>query len=77
MKAVQVMMDERLLQRLDDDDEVRRIGRSAVLRRAAVEYLQRRRARQVSDAYARAYGQDAGPGEEFAGWEHEGAWPEA
>ena len=77
MKAVQVMMDERLLQRLDADDEVRRIGRSAVLRRAAAEYLQRRRARQVSDAYARAYGQDGGLGEDFAGWEHEGAWPEA
>ena len=70
-------MDERLLQRLDADDEVRRIGRSAVLRRAAAEYLQRRRARQVSDAYARAYGQGAGLGEDFAGWEHEGAWPEA
>ena len=70
-------MDERLLQRLDADDEVRRIGRSAVLRRAAAEYLQRRRARQVSDAYARAYGQGTGLGEDFAGWEHEGAWPDA
>ena len=77
MKAVQIMMDERLLQRLDADDEVRRIGRSAVLRRAAAEYLQRRRARQVSDAYAHAYGQGKGLGEDFAGWEHEGAWPEA
>ena len=76
MKAVQVMMDERLLQRLDADDEVRRIGRSAVLRRAAVEYLRRRHARQVSDAYARAYGRGKGLDEDFAGWEHEGAWPE-
>ena len=69
-------MDERLLRRLDDDDEVRRIGRSAVLRRAAAEYLQRRRARQVSDAYVRAYGNDEGLDDDFAGWEHEGAWPE-
>ncbi len=70
------MMDERLLQRLDADDEVRSIGRSAVLRRAAAEYLQRRRARQVSDAYARAYGHGEGFDDGFAGWEHEGAWPE-
>jgi metal-responsive CopG/Arc/MetJ family transcriptional regulator len=77
MKAVQVMMDEHLLQRLDADDEVRRIGRSAVLRRAAAEYLQRRRAQQVSDAYARAYARGQGLDEDLAGWEHEGAWPEA
>ena len=76
MKAVQVMMDERLLQRLDADEEVRRIGRSAVPRRAAADYLQRRHARQVSDAYTRAYGRGKGLDEDFAGWEHEGAWPE-
>ena len=69
-------MDERLLQRLDADDEVRRLGRSAVLRRAASEYLQRRRTRQVSHAYVRAYGQGKGLDDDFAGWEHEGAWPE-
>lgn len=76
MKAVQIMMDERLLQRLDADDEVRSIGRSAVLRRAAAEYLQRRRARQVSEAYVRAYGHGDGLDDGFAGWEREGAWPE-
>lgn len=77
MKAVQVTMDEHLLRRLDADDEVKRIGRSAVLRRAAAEYLQRRRSRQVADAYARAYGPGKGLEESFAGWEHEGAWPDA
>ena len=76
MKAVQVMLDERLLQRLDDDDEVRRVGRSAVLRRAAAEYLERRRKRRVSDAYERAYGRGRGLDDDFAGWEREGAWPE-
>lgn len=70
------MMDERLLQRLDADTEVKRDGRSAVLRRAVALYLRRRRARQVSEAYARAYGQGEGLGAELAGWEHEGVWPE-
>jgi metal-responsive CopG/Arc/MetJ family transcriptional regulator len=34
MKAIQVTFDERLLCQFDADDEVRRDGRSAVLRRA-------------------------------------------
>ncbi len=69
------MMDERLLQRLDADDEVGRVGRSAVLRRAAAEYLDRRRKRRVSEAYVRAYGRGEGL-DDFAGWEQEGVWPE-
>ena len=55
MKAVQVLFDEPLLKRLDADDEVRREGRSAVLRRAAAEYLRRRRASHISEAYRKAY----------------------
>jgi metal-responsive CopG/Arc/MetJ family transcriptional regulator len=76
MKPVQVLFDERLLRRLDADDEVRRLGRSAVLRRAAAEYLKTRRSRRVADAYRRAYGTEKGLGSEFDGWEGEGAWPD-
>lgn len=76
MKAVQVLFDEALLRRLDADAEVRKLGRSAVLRRAAADYLRRRRTRRISDDYRRAYGHDRGLGEEFAGWVDEGAWPE-
>jgi metal-responsive CopG/Arc/MetJ family transcriptional regulator len=75
MKPIQVLFDEPLLERLDADAEVRAHGRSAVLRRAATEYLRRRRARAVSDAYRRAYGSKSGLGEEFSGWPDEGAWP--
>jgi metal-responsive CopG/Arc/MetJ family transcriptional regulator len=75
MKAIQVMFDERLLKQLDADGEVRARGRSAVLRRAAAEYLRRSRARRLSDAYRRAYGDGSGLGDEFAGWEDEGSWP--
>jgi metal-responsive CopG/Arc/MetJ family transcriptional regulator len=76
MKPVQVLFDEALLERLDADDEVRRLGRSAVLRRATAEYLRRRRARSVAIAYERAYSKRPGLGEEFAGWEDQGTWPE-
>ena len=57
MKAVQVLFDENLLRRLDADAEVRADGQSAVLRRAADEYLRRRRAKRPSEAYRRAYGE--------------------
>lgn len=68
-------MDEDLLKRLDRDWEVRREGRSAVLRRAAAEYLRRSSARRVAAAYRKAYGAGSGLGSDFSGWEGEGTWP--
>jgi metal-responsive CopG/Arc/MetJ family transcriptional regulator len=74
MKAIQVTLDAALLERLDRDEEVRRDGRSAVLRRAADLYLKQRRRRTITDAYRRAYGK-AGVSEELEGWSDEGVWP--
>lgn len=76
MKPIQVLFDEPLLRRLDADEEVRKLGRSAVLRRAAAEYLRKRRAKTTAERYRRAYGKREGLGDEFRGWENEGAWPE-
>ena len=76
MKAVQVLFDEPLLRRLDADEEVRELGRSAVLRRAAAEYLRKRRAKRVSEQYRNAYAKGGGLSDEFAGWERQGTWPE-
>jgi metal-responsive CopG/Arc/MetJ family transcriptional regulator len=76
MKAIQITLDDALLARLDADVEVQRDGRSAVIRRAADEYLRRRRKRAIADQYARGYGSARGLGEELSGWEDEGAWPE-
>ena len=76
MKAIQVTLDEELLAKLDADEEVRRDGRSAVLRRAAEEYLSRRRKRAIADQYAKAYARKPGLGAEFDGWEDEGTWPD-
>ena len=75
MKSIQITLDEALLARLDQDEEVKRDGRSAVLRRAAEFYLRKRRARDVAEAYRRAYGDQQGLGPEFEGWEREGTWP--
>ena len=76
MKPIQVLIDEPLLARLDAHEEVRRLGRSAVLRRAAAEYLRRHRARATAEAYRRAYGKHKGLGDEYRGWPAEGAWPD-
>jgi len=75
MKPIQIMMDEELLRRLDRDAEVRRGGRSAVLRRATAEYLRRSSARRIAAAYRKAYGAGAGLGTDLSGWEDEGSWP--
>ena len=77
MKAIQVSFDERLLAELDATEEVRKVGRSAVLRRAVDEYLRRRRGRTIAASYTRAYGgrKEEHLGKEFAGWEEQGRWP--
>ncbi len=76
MKPIQVMIDEQLLARLDATEEVQRQGRSAVLRRAAEDYLRRRRRWTISERYRSAYGAQGGMGDEYSGWEGQGEWPE-
>jgi len=75
MKPVQISFDEELLEELDRSEEVKREGRSAVLRRAVKEYLDRRRRRSIADQYRRAYAKDRGLGDEYEGWEDQGEWP--
>lgn len=70
------MMDDGLLTRLDADEEVREQGRSAVLRRALAEYLDRRRRRRITDAYRHAYAHAKALPEEWSGWAEEGVWPD-
>jgi hypothetical protein len=74
MKPIQVTFDERLLKQLDADPEVKRHGRSLVLRKAAYDYLRRKRRSEISEAYRKAYGKKGAP--ELDGWADEGAWPE-
>ena len=69
------MFDEALLARLDALDQVRREGRSAVLRRAAAEFLQRRQRQIVADQYREAYADGFDRDAELSGWSEEGSWP--
>lgn len=74
MKAIQITVDDRLIARLDRDKEVRLDGRSAVIRRALVEYLDRGQKKQISLAYRRAYATTQRL-PDLDGWADEGTWP--
>ena len=76
MKPIQILIDERLLSALDADEEVRKHGRSAVLRRAAAEYLRHSRSRRIAEQYRQAYAGETLASEELEGWVSEGVWPE-
>ena len=72
MKAIQVSIDEDLLSALDADEE----GRSAVLRRAAAEYLRRKRAEEIARRYRVGYARGVTAADELRGWADQGTWPQ-
>ncbi len=76
MKAIQITMDEGLLERLDADEQVRRRGRSALIRQLVSEFLARRREAAIDAQYRRGYAGFDGLGPDFDGWEEMGVWPE-
>jgi metal-responsive CopG/Arc/MetJ family transcriptional regulator len=75
MRPVQVMFDERLLAKLDADEDVRKVGRSAVLRRIVTDYLRRKGESAIDARYREGYAGGTGLGPDFDGWEKEGVWP--
>ena len=75
MKAIQITFDERLLEKLDNDEEVKHEGRSAVIHRAVAEYLRKKRRLTIAAAYRGGYGRK--PAEsDLRGWTEEGVWPD-
>lgn len=76
MKAVQFTIEEELLRQIDRDPEAKRLGRSAFLRRAAREYLARRRNEAIRDAYHRGYRAQPVSAEEFGPLMEGQAWPD-
>ena len=76
MKAIQITVDEGLLERLDADPEVKQSGRSAVFRRAVDVYLRERRKQRIAEAYRKGYARGSAVEQEFEGWPEEGVWPE-
>ncbi len=75
MKPVQILMDEELLAGLDGDEEVRRSGRSKVLRGLVAAYLESRREARLDAQYRQGYGDALRVSEELDDWDEEGSWP--
>ena len=75
MKPVQILMDEELLAGLDGDEEVRRRGRSQVLRGLVAAYLESRREARLDEQYRQGYADALRVSEELDGWDEEGSWP--
>jgi len=61
---VQISLPEELLARLDETAEARAAGRSAVIRKALVSYLDQARRRKTDAAYEQAY---KGKGDQLLG----------
>ena len=76
MKPIQILIDEELLAGLDEDEEVRRGGRSKVLRGLIAAYLESRREARLDLQYRQGYGDDPRVSDELQGWDEEGSWPE-
>ena len=76
MKSIHIRIDEALLERLDRHPTVRERGRSAILREAVVDYLERWNAEDVTRRYRAGYQDAAACGRDLRGWSDEGTWPE-
>jgi metal-responsive CopG/Arc/MetJ family transcriptional regulator len=68
MKPVHFLIDEELLAALDDDEEVRRSGRSKVLRGLVAAYLESKRDLRLDEEYRRGYAIGSRINEELDGW---------
>ena len=76
MKTIQITIDDDLLAEFDADEQVKRRGRSAVLRQVATEYIRQRKRKAITEQYQKAYGNAESPSSELACWEDEGVWPD-
>jgi metal-responsive CopG/Arc/MetJ family transcriptional regulator len=77
-RNVQVSLDESLVRRIDSRPETRRLGRSAIVRRALELYLERATEADIDEAYRRGYGGASAEetDREFAPFLAIQAWPE-
>ena len=77
MKAIQLTLDEELLERLDRLSSYQKRSRSAVLSQAVVEYLRSHEPAPITTRYQAGYDGALSIDEELDGWASEGAFPES
>ncbi|MCK4391035.1 MAG: ribbon-helix-helix protein, CopG family [Desulfobacterales bacterium] len=76
MKAIQITISPQLLERIDNDEETKKKGRSAFLRHAVQYYLQQKKLKSISRQYSTGYARGVAKDSDFAAWEDEQVWPE-
>jgi metal-responsive CopG/Arc/MetJ family transcriptional regulator len=74
MKAVQIVFDDDLLRQVDREARQAKSNRSALVRKALREHLQRRRIRELEARHRAGY--ERHPATEFDVWDRVSVWPE-
>ncbi len=76
MQTIQVVLQAELLKAADLAAQRRKVNRSALIREALHEHLERLRTRELEDRDRRGYLAHPQPKNEFHVWEDAAAWPE-
>ena len=76
METIQIVLDTELLMAVDQMSKQEKINRSALIRRALREHLQRCRTEALEDRDRRGYAAAPQRTEEYQIWENAAAWPE-
>jgi Arc/MetJ-type ribon-helix-helix transcriptional regulator len=76
VKTIQVVLDEALLQRADRAARRQRVNRSALIRAALAEYLERGRLAELEAGQRRGYQRHPVAPGEFDAWDKVPGWPE-
>ncbi len=75
MKTIQITIDPDLLDKIDNDEESMKKGRSAFLRQAVRYYLEQKRLKSISEKYRSGYSQALAKDDDLTIWEDEQVWP--
>ena len=76
MQVIQIVLDKGLLQAADQAAKRTRKNRSALVRDALREHLQRLEVHAKEDRDRQGYSRNPNPREETLAWEAEAAWPQ-
>lgn len=76
MKAVQILMDEDLIQAVDEEAREQGTDRSKLVRMAIANLLTEMRRRRLEEQHRKGYMQHPQSKEEVAPWEEIQEWPE-
>ena len=75
MKTIQITIDPELLNKIDNDEESKKKGRSAFLRQAVRYYLEQKRLKSISEKYRSGYTPESAKDDDLTIWEDEQVWP--